>query len=220
MEKIINSIISFFLRLITKVDTEELKKIPLEGPCILIANHTSILEVPLLYLRLRPRRTIGLGKAELFNSPVGFLMRLWKAIPVKRGGIDRESMKACFKTLEEGNMLCLAPEGTRNKTGVLKKAKSGIVLFAREAGVPVYPIAHIGTENLAKNMKRLRRTKITVKVGEPFQIETGENELNSTLRREVADEVMVQVARLMPEELRGYYKDKIHSECRYVTPVK
>src|SRR5262245_12755228 len=105
----VNGTLKLLFRLLCRVD-DDLGRIPLRGPAVIIANHTSNLEAPLLYLRLRPRATIGLAKAELWKVGITrMIMEAWNAIPLHRGRLDRAAMARGAHVLERGRFLCLAP---------------------------------------------------------------------------------------------------------------
>jgi len=214
----VNGIIKVILRIICRIDTSELHKIPGKGPYILVTNHINFLEAPILYIFLRPRRTIALGKAELWDKKfTAFLMNLWEVIPIKRSAVDIQGMKNCVKVLEGGDFLCLAPEGTRSRTGELQKGKAGVIMFAQKGNAPIIPLAHWGGENFGSNLKRLRRTPITIKVGSPVEISIPEGvRADGDVRQKIADEVMIQIARLMPEKYHGKYKDQTGEEPLYL----
>lgn len=218
-EKIINSLIRTTLDLFCRIDKSDLKKIPLKGPAILITNHVSTLEGPLFYVNLRPRKTIAMAKAELFEKFfTRTILSTWDAVPIKRGAADMQAMKSCFKVLEEGNFLCIAPEGTRSKTGKLLRGKAGTTFFATQKKVPIIPMVHWGIRDLGKNAKKLKRTSISIKVGKPFFVEKKEGgRINSEDRQKMADEMMYQIASYLPEELRGYYSDLSKATTEYLT---
>ena len=222
VNKICNGIIKGILQITCKIDRKDIKKIPLEGPYILVANHINFLEAPILYLFMQPRRTIALAKAELWDNLFSrFLMNLWEVVPIKRGAADFNGMKMAFNVLKENDFLCLAPEGTRSRTGQLRKGKAGVILFAQKGAAPIIPIAHWGGESIGKNLKKLKRTPETIKVGEALQIRKDlDVKIGPSERQEIADEAMIALARLMPEEYHGYYKDKIHKEFKYLIPYK
>ena len=208
LEKIVNGVIKLVLRILCRVDVSEVDKLPLKGPYLLVVNHINFLDIPVLYLYLLPRRVTALVKKETWDKPLhGFLGNLWRAIPVRRGIVDTKSMQLCLEYLSEGGILFVAPEGTRSSDGRLRKGKGGIVPLAIRAGVPVYPVTHYGGENFWNNIKHWRRTDITIQVGQPFYIKTGNLSVTSRIRKEITEQVMLKIAELLPEEYRGVYKD-------------
>lgn len=219
--RLVNGFIKLLLRAACRIDASELDKVPTKGPYILVTNHINFLEAPFLYLFLRPRRTIAVGKTELWDKAfTRFLMNLWEVLPIKRGAIDIQGMKNCIKVLEDGDFLCLAPEGTRSGDGKLIEGKPGVIMFAQKGNAPIIPLGHWGGENLVSNLKKLKRTPITIKVGEAVNITIPEGvKSDGKVRQQIADEVMVQIARLIPEKYHGVYTGKIDEEPQFLTKV-
>lgn len=217
--RLVNGIVKLLLKALCRIDISELDKVPESGPYILVTNHINFLEAPFLYIFLRPRRTIALGKAELWDKAFPrFFMNLWEVLPIKRGAVDIQGMKNCIKVLEDGDFLCLAPEGTRNRNGKLLKGKAGVIMFAQKGNAPIIPMGHWGGENLVPNLKRFRRTPITIKVGDPVNITIPEGvRSDAKVRQQIADEVMIQIARLIPEEYHGVYEGKTMEEPQFLT---
>ena len=206
-KRFVNGVLRTFFRLFFKIDRSELVKVPQTGPLMMIVNHTSVFEGPLLYVFLQPRPMHALAKKELWNNPITrYLMNLWESIPVDRGNVSRQAMDAIFEVLDKGEIFAIAPEGTRSKDGALKRGKGGIAFIAYKNLTPMVPIAVTGFENFKRNLFRLRRTKITIKVGEVFQPIRHAGRLDSEGRQTLADEMMVRIASLMDGSHKGYYK--------------
>jgi 1-acyl-sn-glycerol-3-phosphate acyltransferase len=208
-ERIINAVIAAAFKIACKLDVQGVESIPDSGPAILITNHTSLFEGPLYYVMLRPRRTIALAKIELWDHfATRIIMEAWGSIPVKRKGMDMKAIRDCFNVLDEGHFLCIAPEGTRSKTGALKEAMPGTTFFATRQGVPIYPMVQWGLRELPANLKRLKRTSVHIRFGEPFTVEKpGGGKLSAADREVMANEMMYRLADLLPEEFRGHYSD-------------
>jgi 1-acyl-sn-glycerol-3-phosphate acyltransferase len=192
--------------LICRIDGTELNLVPMKGPLILAVNHINSLEVPLLFAHLQPRRTIGLAKIETWDSKfMGWLFDLWEAIPIRRGEADLDALRRCLISLSQGNILGVAPEGTRSYDGKLLCGQPGIVLIALRSGAPIQPVAHWGGEDFSNNIKRIKRTDFHIRVGNPFYLDAKGKKVNGEVRQAMADEIMYQIAVLMPEKYRGQY---------------
>ncbi len=203
--------------IICRIDRTGLAKIPKKGPLILAANHIGSIEVPLFLTQIQPRRVISLAKIETWDSKfMGWLFDLWGSIPIRRGEADLEAFRGCLETLKAGDFLVIAPEGTRSKDGKLLRGQPGIVLIALRSGVPILPVVHWGVENFPKNIKRLKRTDFHTRVGRPFTLDAKGETLNREIRQEMADEIMYQIASLMPEEYRGQYADRSRWSEKYL----
>jgi len=193
-----------------------LAQVPARGPLILVTNHIGSLEVPLLFAHLQPRPVTGFAKIETWDDPfMGWLFDLWGAIPIRRGEADVDALRKGFTALEQGCILAVAPEGTRSRHGRLLRARPGVAMIALRSGVMLLPLAHWGGENFSGNLKRLKRTDFHVKVGQPFRLQV-EEKATRQVRQQVADEIMFQIAALMPEAYRGEYVMMDKSTAKYL----
>lgn len=201
-----NTVIRLGTDILCRIDMRDFPKVPARGPLILVINHIGSLEVPLLFVHLQPRKMIGLAKIETWDSKfIGWLFDLWDAIPVRRGEADLEAIRACLEVLKAGDILAIAPEGTRSYNGRLLLAQPGIVLIALRSGAPILPMAHWGGEDFGSNLKKLKRTDFHIRVGKLFYLDAKGERMNGEIRQAMADEIMSQIAALMPEDHRGEY---------------
>jgi len=210
IERLVNGAIRMLTGIVCRVDEEQLKRIPWRGPLIIVANHINFIETPLLFVRLRPRPVTGFAKAEWWrNAFVRRLFDMWEAIPLRRGEGDVEAFHQAFKALDDGKIMVLAPEGTRSGTGQLKRGQPGVALLALRSGAPILPLGLYGYEDLWRNMLRFRRTDFRVAIGRPFRTRPVSGRVTSEIRQEIADQIMVQIAALLPEPYRGEYADPL-----------
>lgn len=221
--RLADRLICILVRVLCKVDGEQVDKVPVHGPLILIANHVNFLEAPVLHCRLRPRRVIGLAKAEAWDTPLlGWLFDQWEAIPIRRGEPDIGALRQALGVLREGGILVVAPEGTRSRDGRLQRGRSGVVTIALKSGAPLLPLAFHGGEAIGHNIRRLRRTPFHIIVGEPFHVEVGGKRVSRDVRQRIADEIMYQLAALLPPAYRGEYADldaATETYLRFVSPA-
>ncbi|MEI8094026.1 MAG: lysophospholipid acyltransferase family protein [Spirochaetales bacterium] len=217
-EALVNFVIFYLFRLLCRLDVQGMRRLPPVGPGVIITNHTSNLEGPLLYVMMRPRPTIAMAKAELWKFfATRMLMQAWKAIPLHRGRLDRQAMARSWKVLDDRKFLCIAPEGKRSKTGVLLRALPGATYFASERQVPIYPIANWGCQGIFGQLAHLRKPVVGLRVGLPFIVKRPEGgKWTSEARQAMADEMMYQLAALMPAALRGYYWDLSKTTTHYL----
>jgi len=205
--RFITFIIKLLLKIFCKVEGAKLESVPRQGPLILVINHINFLEVPLIYTLLLPRKVCGISKKE--NQDNWFLRVLakeWGAIPVNRENPGISTFKEAGKALKEKKILCIAPEGTRSGTGVLAKGHQGVAFLALQNRVPILIVAHYGVENFWYNIKRLKRTRVTFIVGEPF-ILASEMKITKNVYQEMTDQIMARMAFMLPERYRGAYAD-------------
>lgn len=212
-----NAVIRGLTSVLCRIDAEDLKKVPEEGPLIIIANHVTFLEVPLLYTHLQPRPLTGFAKHELWENPITRpLFDMWGGIPVRRGQPDRAALRQALDALEEGHIMAIAPEGTRSHNGRLQRGHTGVVLLALRSAAPLLPLVYYGGEKLNENLMRLRRTDFHIRVGNPFYLERGEEQPSREMRQQMLDELMYQLAALLPPEYRGVYADLDQATEEYV----
>ena len=204
--------------LMFRVDAAALAKVPKHGPLIIVTNHVHIPEIPTLYVRLLPRKVIGMAQAEkvLARNLWGAILRWIDTIPVWRGEADLDALRTGIRRLTEGNILLLDPEGTRSHDGRLQEGQAGAILMALHSGAPVLPVVHYGSENYQEALKHLRRSDMHYVVGKPFRVEAGRERVTRAIRQQMIDEVMFQMAGLLPPQYRGAYADVKAASHKYV----
>jgi 1-acyl-sn-glycerol-3-phosphate acyltransferase len=204
----VNSTIKSLTRIICRVEDEQLDRVPLDGPLILVTNHVNFLDVPLLYTHLLPRPVTGFAKAETWDNPaMALLFNLWQAIPIRRGEPDRKALRLGLDALRDGKILAIAPEGTRSGHGRLGRGRSGVALLALRSEAPLLPVVYYGGEILSRNLTRLQRTEFHIVVGSQFYLQAGEGRVDRHVRQQMADEIMYQLAALLPPHYRGKYSE-------------
>lgn len=207
-------------RLLCRIDGAQLKRVPDRGPLILVTNHTNLVEVPLIYTHLLPRPVTCLVASYRWeNRFLRWLLDGTGMIPLHRGEPDVTALRTGLARLERGEIVIIAPEGTRSKTGQLQRAKAGVVLLALRSGAPLLPLVFHGHEGFDENVRRLRRTDFHIVVGKPFRLEARGAKVTKAVRQEMVDEIMGQLARLLPPANRGVYADLAASGPRYVVPL-
>jgi 1-acyl-sn-glycerol-3-phosphate acyltransferase len=193
---------------IAHISFEGQENLPPHGPYIMTANHLSIFDVPVVFGWLGGEDVTGWAAEKWEQHPIfGPLLRLGGGIFIQRGEVDRGALQSAVAWLKSGKIFGMAPEGTRTKTGGLARAKTGIAFLAHKTNVPIVPLGLIGTEKIAPAVKRLRRARVTVRIGKPFTLPPLD-EINRTASlRANTNEVMCRIAALLPPEYRGIYAD-------------
>ena len=213
--KIVAFVVKWGIHIICRIDAPDIHKVPLKGPVIGYANHSAMIEVPVFFGLLQPRRITGWAKIELWdNWFFRWIFNLWHIIPIRRGEADTTALRKAVEAINEGYIFGLAPEGTRNVTGKLKRAHPGVVMLVTHAKAPLYPIAHWGGEDFTKNIKRLKRTDFHVRIGDPICLKLEGVRVTKEIRQQIVDEMMYRLAELLPPEYRGAY-EKV-TEAEYV----
>lgn len=217
IERVTNAVIKRLTRLLCRVDDAQLQRVPSRGPLILVTNHVNFLDVPVVYTHLQPRPLTGFSKVETWDSPLlGPLFSLWQIIPIRRGEADVEAFRRGLAALAAGQILAILPEGTRSGDGRLQRGYPGVVTMAARSGAPILPLAFYGFENYKEDLAHLRRAPFHIAVGQPFTLATDGVKLTGEVRQGIADEIMFQLATLLPPVYRGCYSDMGAASLRYL----
>src|ERR1700733_5264052 len=202
------------LAILGRPKIEGLEYVPQSGPVILASNHLAVMDSFFLPLVVR-RRITFLAKAEYFpgTGVKGWLSR-WFFTAVGQVPIDRtdaDSAQAALNTAEQvlgqGKLLGMYPEGTRSPDGRLYKGKTGLARLALDTGVPVIPVAMIGTNVVnPPGTNMLRFGRVTVRFGKPMDFSRFDGlSGNRFIERAVIDEVIYELMGLSGQEYVDIY---------------
>ena len=184
------------------------ENLPREGGYLVVYNHVSLLEPPLL-LTFWPRQAEAVAAVEVFRRPFQrTLVRWYGAIPVRRGVPDRGLLDTMVAVLRSGKPLLLAPEGGRSHQPGLRRAWTGVAYVVDRAQVPVVPVGVVGsTDEALEAALRFRRPRIEVRIGKPFVLPplARPGVSRKEARRANADAIMYRIAALLPPAYRGVY---------------
>ncbi|MEW6448107.1 MAG: lysophospholipid acyltransferase family protein [Bacillota bacterium] len=182
-------LLQVLLPVLRRWKVEGAANLPAEGGVMVVANHQSYWDPLILGAALR-RRVYFMAKEELFRIPVlGWVIRVWGAFPVRREGYDRKALKTAIDHLMRGHVVGIFPEGQRSHSGRLLPVQPGAAILALKTGVPVVPMALIGTRGICG--------KVKVRVGRPFYL-TAKKEKPS--REEIAaggEKIVTEIAALL-----------------------
>ncbi len=202
------------VRLLFRPQIEGAENIPRRGPAILVSNHISAGDTFLVPALLRRRLTFP-AKLELFHGHglkgrlLGWFLRVVGQVPMDRSGgrASAGSMDNVLQVLRDGGLLGIYPEGTRSPDGRLYKGKTGVARLVLQAGVPVIPLAVIGTEfvpSVIPKVPTMRRPR--VRIGKPMDFSAYADAGNDReVLRWVTDRIMDEVMRLSGQEYVDAY---------------
>lgn len=150
------------------------KHIPRNGPCILAVNHASHLDPPVVGSQLQ-RKVTFFARKTLWKPGIPALwLDTVGAIPVDRDGdSDVSALKNTLKTLKNGGLLTLFPEGTRSPDGKLQKAKPGIGLIAAKSRAQLVPCRIFNSFPVLSKTSKLPNlnNRIHISYGKPLSID-------------------------------------------------
>lgn len=204
------------LKLFSDFKIEGQENIPESGPLLVASNHLSNLD-PAIVAAALPQPPVFMAKKELFKYRIGsFLMRGYGAFPVDRSRADVRALNwITQQLLSEHRTAIVFPEGTRSKVGGLLKAQQGLAMIAMSTGVPIIPFALTGSENLQHPLKVFKPTAtLRLKIGKPFVASGSDSESRPSRKKmaAVTTEIMIRIAKMLPENQRGEYADKCDNE--------
>jgi 1-acyl-sn-glycerol-3-phosphate acyltransferase len=184
--------------------------VPLGKPYIVAINHVSLFEAPFIG-GFWPEQVEAMGAVDVWSRPgQNILARLWGGIPVHRGDYDRALFDKVLGALAAGYPLMIAPEGERSHVPGMQTAKPGIAYLAEQSGMPVIPVAIVGTtDDFWQKAKKGKRPRLEMRIGKPIHLPPveGKGERRRESRQRNTDLVMRMIAGLLPEGYRGVYAD-------------
>lgn len=170
-----------------------LRRVPTSGPVLLVANHSSHFDPPLVGMCVTTRPYRPIARVGLFRVPVfGTLIRLLNAVPLKENEGDLAAIRTAIDLLERGEPVCLFPEGSRSPDGAMRPFKRGVVVLLRRAKCPVVPCGIEGAHDAfprGASFPRLFGRRLMIEVGEPIDsadlLANGPDEALRRLEREI-----------------------------------
>jgi len=171
-----------------------------DKPLIVMANHQSYFDIPVLYATL-PEPFGMLAKQELFRVPVfSAAMRGMRCVPIDRGNRRQsfDSFRHAAEQVRLGNSIVVFPEGTRSNDGYVHELKKGPFYLAEMANVPIVPVGIHGTRDaLAKDQLVVRSARVEVTIGAPLvQSEAGQGARDKM--RQAVRSALVELSGLRP----------------------
>jgi len=210
------------LSLIGRPKVEGLEHVPTSGAVILASNHLAVADSFYKCLVVR-RRITYLAKAEYFTGTgiKGWFTRWFYTaagqVPIDRTDADaaQGALTTAERILGEGKVLGMYPEGTRSPDGRLYKGKTGMARLALETGVPVIPVAMVGTDVVnPPGSKMWRFGRVQVKFGKPMDFSRFEGLAgNRFIERAVIDEVMYELMQLSGQEYVDIYAASLKEDA-------
>ena len=142
---------------------------------LLVANHTSFLDVAFMFLACRPSQWVRLmGRDTLFDNVrglVGQILSRVGAFPVKRAAADRTSIKRATRNLKSNEIVGILPEGTRRGKGTkVPEIHPGAAFIAKMGHAPILPMTVRNAEKVKQKGQRFHFPKVTVEFGAPLLV--------------------------------------------------
>ncbi|MFZ5910328.1 MAG: lysophospholipid acyltransferase family protein [Chloroflexota bacterium] len=210
MRNILRTLIRFIINLIARVDVSGYEHVPATGNFVIATNHLGIVDAPLAFYAL-DRWDLFVLIAEKWEKNPFFkwLGKYFNFIFIDRFNPDIRALRKVINLMDEGQNLVIAPEGTRSRVGSLIEGKPGVSYLATRLGQPIVPVALAGTEDrvIFGNLKRLKRSHITVTAGPAFTLPPLPRQNRDEALKQYTDEIMCRIAALLPEKYWGVYAE-------------
>lgn len=194
--------------LLVRIDQQGIEHLPEKGPVLLYYNHIHYVDPFVIIGLLRGNRyVVPIAKTELSTGPViGQWVSWFGAVFVERGEVDISAARAGLAVLKNGDVLMVAPEGTRNKVDQsLQKAQPGMGMFVRRTDAVLQPVAIWGTPSFPGDFKHFRRPVFHIRYGQPFRVIIPSDVPRREADELISDLAMEQLAALLPERMHGVY---------------
>jgi 1-acyl-sn-glycerol-3-phosphate acyltransferase len=148
------------------------ERVPISGPLLIVANHQSYLDPPLIGAAIRRRHLDFIARAGLFESPLlARIISTFNSIPIREEGGDAAAIKEVLRRLEAGRAVLIFPEGTRSPDGAMRPFKRGVAVLVKRARCPVLPVAVEGAFDAwprDRGRPKFWGRRLAVCIGEPI----------------------------------------------------
>jgi len=204
----LRSIIGFLMKQLTRTEFIGVENIPPEGGVLIACNHMSRLDIPVLFITPNRPEITALVTTKYLKYPLlRWFIVTTEGIWLDRDTADFSAFRKAVEALKQGKALGIAPEGTRSQTAKLIEGKPGTALLALRTGVPIVPVAIVGTEDGMSKLLRLKRPRITAEYGKPIIPPKLDRSNREGQLQNLTDEVMCRIAAMMPQKYHGFYAD-------------
>ena len=198
----------FLFRHLTVTEHVGTGHIPPSGGVIIATNHLSRVDIPLLFLNpVRPDITALVTDKYMEYPLIKWFVLSAEGIWIDRTKADFTAFRTAIEALRKGQCIGISPEGTRSTNGGLIEGKSGVVLLAEKAQVPIVPVGLTGTESAIAELRALRKPRMKATFGPAFTLPSVSRENREAHLQRLTDEVMCRIAAVLPPAYRGVYAD-------------
>ena len=188
-----------------KLNVTGLECVPPFGPVILVANHLSINDPPVLVATIN-RQLNFIAKQELFRNPVSrAILTRFGVHPFDRSGRAVDIIKLTLRLLAQDQTVVLFPEGTRSPNHTMQKGLPGAAYIAMKSQATILPVGLVGTENFPGWRMAVPLCRIGVNIGQPFSLPLIEGRPSHEVLQSMADMMMSRIAALLPKKYQGVY---------------
>jgi len=197
--------LSAAFHVLCRVHVSGRENVPPGGPLLLVTNHLSRLDPPLICVAVPRQIRVFIGLKYRKVLPLRWFVESLDAIWVRQNEPDVPALRLALQHLDRGGVLGVSPEGTRSQeTHALIPGKDGTSFLADRSGVPILPVAVWGTEHTFRELGRLRRPDVHLRIGKVFSLPRAGRARGAQLSA-LTEQIMCAIAALLPEAYRGVY---------------
>ncbi|MEM7092239.1 MAG: lysophospholipid acyltransferase family protein [Actinomycetota bacterium] len=225
LQTIVRRVIGPLFRAGFKLDINGTEHLPDSGPAIIAANHTSVLD-SFIVPAVLPRRVTYVGKAEYMDDwKTKHIFPALGMIPIDRSGGDaaKAALDLAARVLDDGEYFAIYPEGTRSRTGVLYKGRTGVARLALRTGAPIIPVGLKGMREIQPPDAPFPRffKPATISFGEPLLPgEYGDPTDNPLVYRAMTDALMFRIRGLSGQAYENRYAPSAAELAEEASPVQ
>lgn len=195
------------LRAFSKWKVTGRENVPQEGPLLIVCNHMSNVDPPLVAASL-PRRVNFIAKRGIFKPGIRWFLEAYGAFPLNADeeGKDIQAMLWMRQLLRQNRAVVIFPESHRNPYVGMQEAVPGVALLAAKTQTPILPVGLTGTERMGPLLRVMFPTgDIGVNIGKPFTLPDIKGKIEADQLKTMMDHVMGRIADLIPKEYHGVY---------------
>lgn len=210
MRNLVRFLIHFLLDMGTEVEFYGQENVPSTGSFVMATNHLGVLDIVMPYYVLN-RWDLFIMVADKWEKQawVRWLGKSLNFLYIDRFNTNLAALREVISRMKAGQVLVIAPEGTRSRSGALLEAKPGVSYLASKLGYPILPGSLAGTSDktLFSNLLHLRKTHVVLRAGKPFTLPPLPTKNRDEALQQYTDEIMCQIAALLPVDYRGAYAE-------------
>ena len=181
------------------------ESVPPYGPLIVVSNHLSFIDPPLLAASMA-RPLYFIAKKELFRDPISsYALKKFHVSPFDRSGFRADAVRILLRQLEQDKAVVVFPEGHRSPDHTMQEGFLGVVYLALKSQAPILPVGITGTEKIPGWRMPIPLCRLRANIGQPFTLPVIEGRPSRDVMRSMLDMVMNRIAPLLPEGYRGHY---------------
>jgi 1-acyl-sn-glycerol-3-phosphate acyltransferase len=208
MRNFLRSLVRLLINLLARVEVRGLENVPQGTSFVIASNHLGFIDTFLVFYALnRWDLFVLIGEKWGKNPFFRWIGKYFNFVFIDRFNPDLKAMRAILDRMKAGQVLVIAPEGTRSRTGALIEAKPGVSYLAAKLGYPIVPAAITGTPDrvILDHLLHFQRAPVTVTGGAVFHLPPLPVKDREQVLQHDTDEIMCRIAALLPEKNWGWY---------------